>query len=109
MTKNKHYNSPLEKYLITFTKDGELHRELVCTQYSAQGYGRAFHGYSDDQLATAGGYGYDKESTLLNNAILALTGIDLKLAGVGVQSIKTQAPSHGIHVYTFTDLYQFIK
>jgi hypothetical protein len=102
--KNKQYNSQYSKYIL---KDKE-NVYIICVQYSAQGVARAFHGYSDNQIGKAGGYGYDKESTVLCEAIEHLTGKRIDASGVGVQSVKTLVSEQGMKLYDFSDLYRLV-
>lgn len=65
--------NPIGAVSLYKVQDGDKH-ELIAIGYSRSGIARAFHGYGDRSLATAGGGGYDKVSTALDGALEKLTG-----------------------------------
>jgi hypothetical protein len=95
-----------EWYLLAI--NGDTH--YITVTFSKIGVARAWHGYSDTVLATANGYGYDKESTVLANACAKLANIKAleNAAGVGVESLKRLVTEHKGRLYSRTDALDFI-
>lgn len=59
----------------------------------------AFHGYGEKILARVGGFGYDRMSTALLEAIEKLTGKNLNVNGAeGHQAVTDAARKQGINV-----------
>lgn len=72
---------------------------IIVVSYSKSGMARAWWGYSDHCIATAGGYGYDKESTVLARAVAKLSGHEMwQSGGVGVSNVIGRAAVHGVTV-----------
>lgn len=69
-----------EWYLLAYKGD----TLFITVTRSPRGIVRAWHGYSDTVLSTAGGYGYDKESSVLAEAC----GDFLKSHGASDSDIK---------------------
>ena len=103
--KNKQYNSDYNKYYIK-EPNGDI--TIVCTQFSKSGNVTAFKNYSDTVLAKAGGYGYDKLSTVLNDAFNELYDIELGTRGVGVDVTKRKAKDHGYTIYSDYDIVNLV-
>lgn len=87
-----------------FVKNGETYPELILIQWSTQGGATAFHGFSDTVLGHATGYGYDKESDVLAQAIAKLTGDAIQGHGVGLEAVKRSAAEYGHIVYLWHDI-----
>ena len=103
--KNKQYNSDYNKYFIK-EPNGDV--TLVCTQFSKSGNLTAFSNYSDTVLAKAGGGGYDKVSTVINDAFNELYDIELGTRGVGIEVTKKKALEHGYNIYSDYDLINLV-
>lgn len=72
---------------------------MIVVSYSKNGIARAWWGYSDHCIAVAGGYGYDKESTVLARAVAKLSGHEMwQSEGVGVSNVIERAATHGVTV-----------
>lgn len=73
---------------------------IIPISWSKTGVARAWWGYSDRVLATAGGYGYDKGSTVLARAVALLSGHDdiREAEGVGMERVVYLAARHTILV-----------
>ena len=93
-------------YLLAIKGDSHY----ITVTRSPRGIVRAWHGYSDTVLATASGYGYDKESHALSFACAKLSKINkLKEAGgVGVEHLKTLVAEAGGRLYDRRDALEFI-
>ena len=76
----------------------EMSECKVAISYSVSRVATAFFGYSDIVLGKAGGYGYDKTSTVLAKAISKLTGKDLYDSGSGEHRVIERAQKIGIEV-----------
>ena len=84
-------------YLLAINKD----THFITVTYSPRGIARAWLGYSDTVLSTAGGYGYDKESSVLADACAKQSNIkELREAmGVGIGSLKKLINDRGGKLY----------
>jgi len=72
---------------------------IIPITWSKNRVARAWWGYSDHCIAWAGGYGYDKESTVLARAVAKLSGHEMwQSEGVGVPSVIERAAAHGVTV-----------
>lgn len=60
-------------------------------------------GYSDLVIAKAGGYGYDKESAALAEAIATIYKIEMRTGAAGVQEVIKEARSHNINIISMRD------
>lgn len=89
-------------YILAYNKD----TQFITVTRSPRGVVRAWHGYSDDCLATAGGYGYDKESSVLASACASFTGDKsiLGAQGVGIESVKKHVANAGGRLYDRHDM-----
>jgi hypothetical protein len=94
------------EYILAFNKD----TLFITVTRSKQGVVRAWHGYSDTVLATAGGYGYDKESSVLAHACAKfIENTDINNgAGVGVERVKTLVAKAGGRLYDRQDMIGFV-
>jgi len=61
---------------------------IIPLYFTKSGNVYAFHGYSDKVLARAGGWGWDKESGALANALEKLIGVAFEGRGAGWQLVK---------------------
>ena len=73
---------------------------IIPITWSKQRVARAWWGYSDHCMATAGGYGYDKESTVLAQAVAILCGHDdvREAEGVGAERVIQISATHDVLV-----------
>lgn len=95
-----------EWYVLAIKSD----THFITVNRSPRGIVRAWHGYSDKVLSTAGGYGYDKESSVLAEACATLAGVKElhKAAGVGIERLKTLVIEAGGRLYDRGDALDFI-
>ncbi len=69
----------------------------VALTFSKNRVARVWFGYSDICIGVAGGYGYDKESVALGEALFNLTELqELYNNGSGFETLKEQAKKYGI-------------
>jgi len=92
-----------DPFEVIFTKQGE-NVNIISFTWSRSGVVRAWLGYSEHCLGYASGYGYDKLSTALVQAIKKLYKIDLDGAGAGWRTVAEHAKKQGIGVYLERDL-----
>lgn len=87
-----------EWYVLAINKD----THFVTVTWSKGGAASAWIGYSDTRLDHAGGYGYDKLSTVLSNAVANLTKDEeyRNRAGVGVNSLQNLVQQKGGKLYS---------
>lgn len=91
-----------EWYLLAYKGD----TFFITVTRSPRGVVRAWHGYSDKVLASAGGYGYDKESQVLAYACgdyMKAKGDEAKgvygTAAVGIENTKRAIAASGGKLY----------
>ncbi len=84
-------------------KDNDI--KLIVTGFTPRGTTcYAWEGFSDEVLGKASGYGYDKQSTVLVEALEKLFGVRIKGAGAGSQTVCRNAAEHGIRLVKAMDL-----
>lgn len=86
-------NNPLNGiYLYKIETRQPKTRDLVAIAYQGKtGIVRAYHGYGDRVLAKVGGFGYDKVSTALAEAIESLYGVNLDVNGASGETAVIEA------------------
>ena len=95
-----------EWYVLAYKGD----TQYITVTRSKIGVVRAWHGYSDKVLSTAGGYGYDKESSVLAEACATfmLEPNINHAAGVGINQVKELVATAGGRLYDRIDAMDFI-
>lgn len=95
-----------EWYLLAYK--GDTH--FITVTRSPRGIVRAWHGYSDTVLATAGGYGYDKESSVLADACATRANVPewRKAMASGTNTLKTLILESGGKLYDRSDALELI-
>jgi hypothetical protein len=84
---------------VVIKYDGyEMRRCIVPITWGKTGVARAWYGYSNESLAVAGGYGYDKESQALSQAVEKLTGESIGGYGAGWGQVVGLAGEKGITI-----------
>lgn len=92
--------NPIRDIHLFLVKKGKV-GDLITVAYSKGNSGmvRAFHGYGDRTIGKAGGGGYDKIHTALQEAIEFLYEVKLDSNGAaGFHSVEEGAKKHGITV-----------
>lgn len=91
--------NPIVKHSINVfrvSKDGN--RFTIVTSYGSSGYNTcyAFHGFSDTIIGRAGGCGYDKTHTALQNGIEKLIGQKIDAdGGAGFNNVSNGCAQFG--------------
>ncbi len=100
IVKNPVHELGIAVFRVTWRKDKTTNERVIVTGYRPQGETcYAWNGYSDEVLAKAGGYGYDKTSSALKVAIQKLAGWSLDVNGAaGCEAVVKAAAKHGIKV-----------
>lgn len=83
---------------------------FITVTYSKTGVCRAWKGWSDEMLAKAGGYGYDKVSTVLADACGEFMQNDAvkNTGGCGVSTTQDAIKKAGGRLYGYHDALDFI-
>lgn len=76
-----------------------LPRIIVVSYHGKNGVVYAWRGYSDEVIARAGGFGYDKIGTAFEQAITKILGYQFKTNGAaGVNEIIEEAATVGLSI-----------
>lgn len=82
-------------WYVAVSKDDS---KMICITWSVNGTCRAWEGYSDECIGVAGGYGYDKTSHVLVQAIRKLFGVDVEGSMAGDMAVIASCKNKGIYL-----------